>query len=168
MQSVYHRTMVHRAPGDTGTLPDMERLFPACTMSVNTEDMAEAALVEQSSPIAVPDTQTATSFTRTIITDVKPNILQQIKDADALEKLARQLADVYHYYLHGNHGGMEGTSDQPKATTLPNNQTLPTIQVEMIIVRHFSQVDNICLFPMMRNKHMLSTWEKCLTIWSHC
>ena len=43
------------------------------------------------------------TFTRVTVSDVKPDILEQFQGEEA-EHVCRQLAHLYHYYLHGPSG----------------------------------------------------------------
>lgn len=43
------------------------------------------------------------TFTRVTVSDVKPEILEQFQGEEA-EHVCRQLAHLYHYYLHGPSG----------------------------------------------------------------
>lgn len=43
------------------------------------------------------------TFTRVTVADVKPEILDQFQGEEA-ENVCRQLAHLYHYYLHGPSG----------------------------------------------------------------
>lgn len=43
------------------------------------------------------------TFTRVTVADIKPDILQQFQGEEA-ENVCRQLAHLYHYYLHGPQG----------------------------------------------------------------
>ena len=45
------------------------------------------------------------TFTRVVISDLKADILQQIR-GEASENVCRQLAHLYHYYLHGPDGNV--------------------------------------------------------------
>jgi hypothetical protein len=44
------------------------------------------------------------SFTRVVIGDLKPDVLAQLQDEAGAQALLRDLAHLYHYYLHGARG----------------------------------------------------------------
>jgi hypothetical protein len=44
------------------------------------------------------------SFTRILIYDLKPDVLGQLCDEDEGATVLRDLAHLYHYYLHGAKG----------------------------------------------------------------
>ncbi|KAL3158052.1 hypothetical protein ABBQ32_011661 [Trebouxia sp. C0010 RCD-2024] len=161
VQSVYEEDLVHRMPGDASTLNPIEAQFPvACTW------VADEQPHSPSQRHRVADSQQATpspeghSFTRVIIADLKPEVLQQIADATRYEQVCRDLAHLYHYYLHGHHGNLGFDNDnteeaaakrapgkkgkrkslspasspqQPKqkrSSMLPSGQAIPTIIIE--------------------------------------
>ena len=100
------------------------------------------------------------SFTRVIVADLKPEVLQQIAAVDKYEQVCRDLAHLYHYYLHGQHGNIaiecdktEGAAPQAAAgkrgkrksrsptdspqqpaqkmsSMLPSGQAIPSIIIE--------------------------------------
>lgn len=41
------------------------------------------------------------SFTRVTITDLKEEVMEQIANKEAAESVCKDLAHLYHYYLHG-------------------------------------------------------------------
>ncbi len=46
----------------------------------------------------------ALSFTRVIIGELKPSSLAVVLQEEKGQELCRELAHVYHYYIHGEHG----------------------------------------------------------------
>lgn len=91
-QAVYEADMVHRAPGNPSTLTSTEEVFA---------DMHGRVAAEQ----AVPRDQ---GFTRVLLSDVKPEIAEQLaQDAEGRE-LCREFAHAYHYYIHGPGGNRGG------------------------------------------------------------
>ena len=78
----------------------------------------------QSAWLTEEQAQDSSSFTRVIVSGLKPDVLQHF-DGGAAENVCRQLAHLYHYYLHGPDGncnpgvalasseGMSATSQMP-------------------------------------------------------
>lgn len=50
----------------------------------------------------------SSSFTRVLVYDLKGEVLEQLTDADKGATILRDLAHLYHYYLHGEKGN-DGT-----------------------------------------------------------
>lgn len=50
----------------------------------------------------------SSSFTRVLVYDLKEEVLEQLSDGDRGATILRDLAHLYHYYLHGEHGN-DGT-----------------------------------------------------------
>jgi hypothetical protein len=50
----------------------------------------------------------SSSFTRVLVYDLKDEVLEQLSDADRGATILRDLAHLYHYYLHGENGN-DGT-----------------------------------------------------------
>jgi hypothetical protein len=48
------------------------------------------------------------SFTRVLVYDLKDEVLEQLSDEDRGATILRDLAHLYHYYLHGEKGN-DGT-----------------------------------------------------------
>eukprot|EP00892_Ulva_mutabilis_P012666 jgi/Ulvmu1/9772/UM056_0012.1 len=82
------------------------------------------------------------TFTRVTVADIKPDILEQFQGEEA-ENVCRQLAHLYHYYLHGPLGNpgagsnmqhCENSSQQGNhagnQSKLPTGDLLPTIVVQ--------------------------------------
>lgn len=161
LQAVYEGNLVHRAPGDASTLSLIEQQFPSSADWVASELQHRPQPAESSSQ-HVADSQHNTqaqtqghSFTRVVIADLKPEVLQQISDSARYETVCRDLAHLYHYYLHGEHGNRlasqvneaatqkqgsrkrksHSPGDPPpekvqKPATLPSGQKLPEIIIE--------------------------------------
>lgn len=163
MQSVYEEDLVHRQPGDASTLSPTEAMFPAAHDWVANEVRpAQAAdrVVDSQQPQPAPSDH---SFTRVVIADLKPEVLQQIADADRYEQVCRDLAHLYHYYLHGEYGNIvfdsnvgeaaaqeapkkgkrgkrktpspDGSPGRPKkkSTMLPTGQAVPDIVIQHVM-----------------------------------
>lgn len=120
-ESVYEGDMVHRNPGDESTLSRVEQTFDAARAWVREESSAQGG-----------------AFTRVIIGDLKPEILQQLTADFDGGQLCRELAHLYHYYLHGekgNRGAAAATEPapagpgtaSPPAGMLPNGEPVPLI-----------------------------------------
>ena len=157
---MYEEDLVHRMPGDASTLSANEAHFPVAHAWVASERQQSPSQADK-----VVDSQQAQpqleghSFTRVIIADLKPEVLEQIADADRYEQVCRDLAHLYHYYLHGEHGNIvsdnsstEEIAAQPqpgkrgkrksrsptsspqqpkkKSNSLPNGQAIPSIIIE--------------------------------------
>ena len=146
---------MHRMPADASTLSATEAQFPAAHEWVASEQSPSPTPGER-----VADSQHVPqghSFTRVIIADLKPEVLDQIADADRYEQVCRDLAHLYHYYLHGEHGnivldssntedaaakpvpGRRGKRKSPTASpqqpkkrscSLPSGQAIPSIIIE--------------------------------------
>lgn len=121
-EAVYEEDMVHRNPGDESTLSKMEMPFAA----------SRGWLREEVQPEACGE---GSSFTRVVIGDLKPDILQQLADDTGGAHICKELAHVYHYYLHGEGGNRVPAETAPDSSspirTLPNGEPLP-----MIVLRH--------------------------------
>lgn len=160
-QSVYEEDLVHRMPGDATTLSPIETQFPVAQQWVAAEQQHPLSQEER-----VADSQQTHpsaechSFTRVIVADLKPEVLQQITDTDRYEQVCRDLAHLYHYYLHGQYGNVasdngkaEAAAPQPaaakrgkrksrsppgdalqpvqkKSSMLPSGQAIPSIIIE--------------------------------------
>lgn len=160
MQAVYEGDLVHRLPGDPSTMSPVERTFSKCADWVARELQQLPQPQDPSSQLVAESPQDSqapppgSSFTRVVIADLKPEVLQQISDADRYATVCRDLAHLYHYYLHGEHGNRLHTvvsqgpdaqhggsrpnsassdREQQKAarpTVLPSGQKLPDIVIE--------------------------------------
>lgn len=157
---MYEEDLLHRMPGDASTLSAIEAQFPVAQAWVAKERHQSPSQAER-----VVDSQQAQpppeghSFTRVIITDLKPEVLEQIADSDRYDQVCRDLAHLYHYYLHGEHGNIvfdngsteettalsqpakkgkrksrspTGSPQQPKkkSSSLPSGQAIPNIMIE--------------------------------------
>ena len=115
MQSVYQEDLVHRLPGDPSTLSAAEAQFAAPQQWV--ADETQQPSIQPSDNVA--DSQQSgsagLSFTRVVIADLKPEVLQQIADPAKYEQVCRDLAHLYHYYLHGEHGNLSIDSSAAEA-----------------------------------------------------
>lgn len=150
---------MHRMPGDAATLSPFEAQFPVAQEWVASEQHPSPSQGERvaDSQQAHPSPQ-GHSFTRVVVADLKPEVLQQITDVDRYEQVCRDLAHLYHYYLHGQHGNVaydkaEAATAQPpaakrgkrksrsparspqqpaqkKSSMLPSGQAIPSIIIE--------------------------------------
>lgn len=152
---------MHRMPGDVSTLSSIETQFPVAHTWVANEQPHSPSQRHRvaDSQQALPSPE-GHSFTRVIIADLKPEVLSQIADATRYEQVCRDLAHLYHYYLHGHHGNLgfdsdkteeaaakrapgkkgkrksrspAGSPQQPKqkrSSMLPSGQAIPTILIE--------------------------------------
>lgn len=155
MQAVYEGNLIHREPGDATNLSSTEQLFPACADWVATElpqrphaNATSSQAVAESPQLSHAQTQ-GNSFTRVVVADLRPEVLQQISDSEQYETVCRDLAHLYHYYLHGERGNilvsqeavqqqgsLSGTINPekiPKPATLSSGQQLPDIVIEHIV-----------------------------------
>jgi hypothetical protein len=55
-----------------------------------------------------PGSTDSSSFTRVLVYDLKDEVLEQLSDDDRGATILRDLAHLYHYYLHGENGN-DGT-----------------------------------------------------------
>ena len=163
---MYEEDLVHRLPGDASTLTPTETLFPTAHEWVASERQqspsqgVDKVADSQQPPPAVP----GHSFTRVVVADLKAEVLEQIADANRYEQVCRDLAHLYHYYLHGEYGNIEfkNSGEEPVAakakgkrgkrkTPSPNaspgrpkekSSTLPTGQaVPDIVIAHVAEGD---------------------------
>jgi hypothetical protein len=105
--------MVHRNPGDDSTLAPMEAPFGVARDWVR----AECGAGEE-------------AFTRVVIGDLKPDVLQQLAADEAGGHLCSELAHLYHYYLHGEGGNRAGAGAGAAGGLLPNGEPLPDIALQ--------------------------------------
>ena len=116
-EAVYEEDMVHRNPGDESTLSRMEVPFTAARGWLREEVQPESC-------------GASGAFTRVVIGDLKPDILQQLAEDVGGAQICRELAHLYHYYLHGEAGNkipQPPVSPNAPPCTLPNGEPLPCI-----------------------------------------
>lgn len=101
-QAVYEEEMIHRNPGDDSTLSVVESGFamPRQWVSSETQNTGEGH--------DRPADASGGSFTRVLVCDLKSHILDQVCDETQGQYICRELAHLYHYYLHGEHGNRHG------------------------------------------------------------
>ena len=152
LQFVYEGNLIHRAPGDVTSLSPTEQLFPVCADWVATElpQRPQASATSSQAVAESPQLSQAppqgNSFTRVVVADLRPEVLQQISDSEQYETVCRDLAHLYHYYLHGEQGNRlvsqeavqkQGsppeTEKMRKAVTLSSGQQVPDIIIEHIV-----------------------------------
>ncbi len=121
---MYEEDLVHRLPGDASTLSPTEVIFPAAHEWVANERQPSPSQVADRVADSQQSTAAGHSFTRVVIADLKPEVLQQIADSDRYEQVCRDLAHLYHYYLHGEYGNVHLNSDaeEPAAQKAPPKQ----------------------------------------------
>ncbi|GIL94923.1 hypothetical protein Vretimale_1033 [Volvox reticuliferus] len=115
-EDVYEEDLVHREPGDDSTLTQEETQFALPRMW----------LVEE---------PTFPSFTRVTIADLRPDVLNLVRDSESGAVVCRDLAHLYHYYLHGPAGNLDNSTvtasrDSAAPGVLPGGETKPIIAVE--------------------------------------
>ena len=117
---MYEEDLVHRMPGDASTLSPIEAQFPVAQQWVAAERQQSPSQEERiaDSQQAFPSPESH-SFTRVVVAELKPEVLQQITDIDRYEQVCRDLAHLYHYYLHGQYGNIASDSRQTEAAALP-------------------------------------------------
>jgi hypothetical protein len=113
-QAVYEEDMIHRNPGDASTLSPMETPFSAATQ----------AWMEAETDV---NNSNSTSFTRVIIGDVKPDILKQMMGGERATTVCRELAHLYHYYLHGSEGNQGGSGASTSGSGSNKNININTV-----------------------------------------
>lgn len=170
---MYEGDLVHRLPGDASTLTPKEQQFPVCAEWVTAELQPQpqptdaSSQVVSESPKPSPSDSERNSFTRVIVADLKPEVLQQIFAPDRYETVCRDLAHLYHYYLHGHQGNRltsqiseeanekhtskrrkSDDTGQPERMPKPSGQKLPDIVIEHIVegqpkwYAHLADVDD--------------------------
>ncbi|KAG2443092.1 hypothetical protein HYH02_009506 [Chlamydomonas schloesseri] len=112
-EAVYEEDMVHRQPGDNSTLSQQEAAFGVTRIWIAEEVTSAAACsgaAGPSGPASSPSSSAPAndfpSFTRVTITDLRPDVLALMADADSGAAVCRDLAHLYHYYLHGPAGNV--------------------------------------------------------------
>ncbi len=84
-----------------------EAAFPITRIWVAAERDAPpptTAAATSSTALAPPPSVPPSSFTRVTITDLRPEVLDLVRDSDCGASVCRDLAHLYHYYLHGPQG----------------------------------------------------------------
>lgn len=131
-EPVYRGDMVHRNPGDASTLSPMEHPFSVTRSWVASEAGAGAGTGEGEGDGAVggeANDGLGRSFTRVLIGDLKPDIMELIMGEEAGSRICQQLAHLYHFYLHGAAGNRHADGAGAATGTLPNGEALPEIVV---------------------------------------
>ncbi|PNW82785.1 hypothetical protein CHLRE_06g294050v5 [Chlamydomonas reinhardtii] len=117
-EAVYEEDMVHRQPGDESTLSQQEAAF-GVTRSWIAEEVPPAASADGAAGAASPSSSAPgpssgfPSFTRVTITDLRPDVLALMANADSGAAVCRDLAHLYHYYLHGPAGNVDAARAAP-------------------------------------------------------
>jgi hypothetical protein len=96
-EQVYKERIHKRMPG-----------MPTCT----TQETPFAVLTDWVAAEAGGAAVGASTFTRVIVSDLKADILKQLRD-EAARNVCRQLAHLYHYYLHGAEGNTQDGAQLP-------------------------------------------------------
>ena len=112
---VYKEQIQKRLPGELPTAPS-----PTFDFAV----LADWAAAEVGTGSNDADGGADSTFTRVVVSDLKADILQQFKD-DAAQNVCRQLAHLYHYYLHGPDGNTR-TGALALAATMVASTDLPS------------------------------------------
>ena len=114
-ENAYEADLVHRSPGDASTLSAEEKRFGPILQAVDGEK-----------------TRSKASFTRLTVSELKGDIVKQIKDKYSCEQICRELAHIYHFYVHGATRSpvVGGEQEGPAECKLPDGSALPEIQVE--------------------------------------
>ena len=138
--NVYEGEILHRPPGDTSTLGLEEGRMPVLGRWVRDEvaSSSSAALCPSSDGEGVVwARKVGGSFTRVVISDLKPEIVERMGS----EGLCPQLAHLYHYYLHGSEGNRRsaaGTGERAVGAEEPTVAADPGSSFTMprIVVQH--------------------------------
>eukprot|EP00775_Hariotina_reticulata_P002831 gene2831-3124_t len=126
---VYEEDMLHRLPGDASSILACEEGFPLAAVLLQQEVVeGESATCPVSNTDACSSSNA--SFTRVMVHDLKPDVLEQLLDRDNGQSILRDLAHLYHYYLHGAQGN---TFTKSRASQLPNGERIPDIVVERLV-----------------------------------
>ena len=97
---VYKETIKKRPLGHSANLVAQEQDFPVVRNWLKQEIEGAAG----SSNDATRENSSPTMFTRVSIMDLKPDILQELATDRNGQHVCRELAHLYHYYLHGPDG----------------------------------------------------------------
>ena len=134
-QDVYQSDMLHRRPGDASTLSEDERRLPHAAVWLAGEEGREP---EGPPPPFRTLGPHGGSFTRVVISDLKPEILARLAGRgpaeDHGEGICRQLAHLYHYYIHGGKGGGGDRGAGAAPARLPGGHLMPSIVVQHVRV----------------------------------
>ena len=84
----------------------IHKRMPGAASAADTATATFPVLSDWLASEATP-TVAAETFTRVLVTDLKRDILEQF-EVDAAKNVCRQLAHLYHYYLHGVDGNVRG------------------------------------------------------------
>ncbi|KAI8466921.1 MAG: hypothetical protein J3K34DRAFT_524164 [Monoraphidium minutum] len=143
-EAVYEEDMLHRPPGAAappaggggaggGELADVEEGFaPGAAWLAE-----EVACADAAAPTGAPAPAGGggASFTRVVVGDLKPDVLAALAEDGGLSVL-RDLAHLYHYYIHGPKGNAFITpaarEQQRCEHNLPGGEALPDIVVELL------------------------------------
>lgn len=68
----------------------------------------QVVITSSSDEAGSSDDSSDSSFTRVLVYDLKDEVLEQLSDEDQGATILRDLAHLYHYYLHGENGN-DGT-----------------------------------------------------------
>uniref|UniRef100_A0A1D2ABE5 SMCHD1 ribosomal S5 domain-containing protein n=1 Tax=Auxenochlorella protothecoides TaxID=3075 RepID=A0A1D2ABE5_AUXPR len=112
-QAVYETVMIHRRPGDALTQAPWEQAFPITQQWVGEEATGSEA----------------SGFTRVLLGGLKPEVLHQMLEEGADSRICRELAHLYHFYIHGE-GGNRGPGSSGRPSPAP---ACPTISIQCII-----------------------------------
>jgi hypothetical protein len=140
-EPVYRGDMVHRNPGDASTLSPMEHPFSVTHSWVASEAGAGAGTGEgeaggDGAVGGEANDGLGRSFTRVLIGDLKPDIMELIMGEEAGRRICQQLAHLYHFYLHGAAGNRHADGAGAARGTLPNGEALPEIVVRYMQDAH--------------------------------
>jgi hypothetical protein len=61
----------------------------------------------------------AASFTRVTVADLRADVLNLVRDSDSGAMVCRDLAHLYHYYLHGPSGNVGGEGSTSRGAAAP-------------------------------------------------
>ena len=135
-QNAYEADLMHRGLGDTSTLSEREAAFPQVLGAVRGE-CGSAADADRPT-MASTQSGSRRSFTRLLVSDLKPDVVAQVQSQESCQQICSELAHIYHFYLHGTEGfstalneARDGTESQAcKLCKLPDGSALPNITLE--------------------------------------
>ncbi|GBF97420.1 hypothetical protein Rsub_09586 [Raphidocelis subcapitata] len=133
-EAVYEEDMVHRPPGATaGAAGGAGQSAPA---DVEEGFRPASGWLSEELGGAEAGAPAGASFTRVVVGDLKPDVLAALADPEAALGVLRDLAHLYHYYIHGPGGNAcitpEAREQQRQAYQLPGGEALPDIVVELL------------------------------------